>query len=71
MIDPKIQTPTDRAAREELIAKGLLTPLEAIDQWTHIRLNMARIKSNIAKRKAEWAETEGSETAKERRHGRA
>lgn len=70
MIDPNTQTPTDRAAREELIAKGLLTPLEAQDQWTRIRLNMAGIKANIARLKAEWAETE-TPGGKERRYGRA
>lgn len=71
MIDPNLQTETDRQVREELISKGLLTPVEAQDQWTQIRRNMASIKANIAKRKAEWAEAEAPVNLKERRYGRA
>ena len=71
MIDPTIQTELDRQVRDELISKGLLTPVEAQTEWTHIRRNMASIKANIAKRKAEWAEAEAPVNLKERRYGRA
>ena len=71
MIDPNLQTETDRQVRDELISKGLLTPVEAQTEWTHIRLNMARIKANIARRRDEWAEAEGSKIPKGERYGRA
>lgn len=71
MIDPNLQTETDREVRAKYIALGLITPVEAQDQWTQIRRNMASIKANIAKRKAEWAEAEAPVNLKERRYGRA
>ena len=71
MIDPTIQTETDREVRAQYIALGLITPLEAQDQWTQIRRNMASIKANIAKRKPEWADAEAPVNSKERRYGRA
>ena len=71
MIDPNLQTETDREVRAQYIALGLITPVEAQDQWTQIRRNMASIKANIARRKAEWAEAEGSKIPKGERYGRA
>ena len=50
MIDPNLQTETDREVRAQYIALGLITPVEAQDQWTQIRRNMASIKASIAKR---------------------
>lgn len=70
MIDPNLQTETDRQVRAHYIALGLITPVEAQDQWAQIRRSMTSIKANIARRKAEWAEAEGSSNPKERRYGR-